>query len=215
MKGELLDSVQFCRTSNNIEIKNNKKDLSKEDMKGSRRSEFAHDVCPVFPDTAIVCQEHPAFQVDLSRIQYRLEAKLKWSTERAERAMSEYRRFIYIVGTVKGRFVPSNEVDEVWHAHILHTALYAKHCDRVCGRFIHHRPSDPPTADGESAESERQDYVETLKTYTRVFTVTPDSSVWPHPDDTDREGACDECGSIRCRSQCPSCNADCDSGDAQ
>ena len=118
--------------------------------------------------------------------------------------------------TVKGRFVPRNEVDEVWHhAHLLHTALYAKHCDRVCGRFIHHRPSDPPTADGESAESEGQDYVETLKMYTRVFTVTPDSSVWPHPDDTDREGACDECGSIRRRSQCPSCNADCDSGDAQ
>ena len=157
-------------------------------------------------------EEHPAFKMDLSRIQYRLETKLKWSAERSDRAIAEYRRFIYIVGTCQGRYVPSQEVDEVWHAHILHTALYAKHCNEICQRFIHHRPSDPPAADGTSSlDADRLHYAETLSTYARVFGETPDSCVWPHPEETD--GECDECGSIRCRSQCPSCNHACDSGD--
>jgi hypothetical protein len=38
---------------------------------------------------------------------------------------------------------PSETVDAGWHAFILHTADYAEFCDRVAGRFIHHRPDDP------------------------------------------------------------------------
>jgi len=41
---------------------------------------------------------------------------------------------------------PSEEVDAGWHAFILHTADYAEFCQRVAGRFIHHRPNDPGEA---------------------------------------------------------------------
>lgn len=37
---------------------------------------------------------------------------------------------------------PSRTVDEGWHALILHTALYARLCERL-GRFVHHYPERP------------------------------------------------------------------------
>jgi anti-sigma regulatory factor (Ser/Thr protein kinase) len=37
---------------------------------------------------------------------------------------------------------PSETIDAGWHAFILHTADYAEFCDRVAGRFIHHRPNE-------------------------------------------------------------------------
>lgn len=40
---------------------------------------------------------------------------------------------------------PSEEADLAWHAHILHTELYAPFCHRHFGRFVHHVPSDPQT----------------------------------------------------------------------
>jgi hypothetical protein len=41
-----------------------------------------------------------------------------------------------------GHLVPSQLVDAGWHAFILHTADYAEFCQRVAGRFIHHRPDN-------------------------------------------------------------------------
>jgi hypothetical protein len=35
---------------------------------------------------------------------------------------------------------PAKAVDPGWHAFILHTEDYAEFCDRIAGRFIHHRP---------------------------------------------------------------------------
>ena len=37
---------------------------------------------------------------------------------------------------------PSRIVDEGWHALILHTAVYARLCERL-GRFVHHYPERP------------------------------------------------------------------------
>jgi hypothetical protein len=42
-----------------------------------------------------------------------------------------------------GHLSPSETVDVGWHAFILHTADYAEFCERVAGRFIHHRPGNP------------------------------------------------------------------------
>lgn len=38
---------------------------------------------------------------------------------------------------------PSRVVDEGWHALILHTQTYARLCDRLGGRFVHHVPQPP------------------------------------------------------------------------
>jgi hypothetical protein len=43
----------------------------------------------------------------------------------------------------EGRLSPSEMVDAGWHAFILHTADYGEFCERIAGRFIHHRPNGP------------------------------------------------------------------------
>jgi hypothetical protein len=48
-----------------------------------------------------------------------------------------------------GHLSPSQTVDAGWHAFILHTRDYAEFCQRVAGRFIHHRPNDPGEPVGE------------------------------------------------------------------
>ncbi len=61
----------------------------------------------------------------------------------AQRIVTEALKFVATAAefpTVK--ITPSQVVDEGWHALILHTALYAKLCDRL-GRFVHHWPERP------------------------------------------------------------------------
>jgi hypothetical protein len=43
-------------------------------------------------------------------------------------------------------FSPSPIVDIGWHTFILYTREYAKFCNEVAGRFIHHAPNDMPDA---------------------------------------------------------------------
>lgn len=148
--------------------------------------------------------------VSLDLVRYRLITKLQWSEERADKAIPEYLRFLHLLSMSKKgiSLAPSIEVDEVWHAHILHTALYAKHCQEIAGRFIHHSPSAPT----EEKSKGRQSYATTLEKYVETFHHDPPADVWPTLSDVDaaEDAGCGNCSSIRCRSQCPSCNASCD-----
>lgn len=36
--------------------------------------------------------------------------------------------------------VPTKEIDEVWHFHILDTLKYGKDCEDIFGKFLHHFP---------------------------------------------------------------------------
>lgn len=64
------------------------------------------------------------------------------------------------------------DVDEVWHAHILDTSVYVKHCNNILGEFIHHRPTDP----GENGGT--NNYVKTLVAYKVAFGLEPNPAVW-------------------------------------
>jgi hypothetical protein len=60
---------------------------------------------------------------------------------RAERVMDQALAFLGASAANPGqRMSPSRDVDPGWHAFVLHTADYAEWCQRVAGRFIHHRP---------------------------------------------------------------------------
>ncbi|ATZ29733.1 hypothetical protein SLAV_39855 (plasmid) [Streptomyces lavendulae subsp. lavendulae] len=73
------------------------------------------------------------------------------------------------------RIAPSREVDEGWHALILHTHLYASLCHRL-GRFVHHFPErpDPSRFDGD------------VLTHTIALIeqagYTADAELWTGPD---------------------------------
>ena len=73
---------------------------------------------------------------------------------------------------------PSNVIDGIWHAHILHTKLYADFCSRLQGSFIHHEPG----AGGVKA------YEATLTEYFQCFQDLPPRFAWPPPSSDGQEG---------------------------
>jgi len=144
---------------------------------------------------------------DLALVKYRLISKLKWQDLEADMVLVEYVRFLRMVASGRqSSLVPSLKVDEVWHAHILHTAMYAKDCQRIAGRFIHHHPEAPDAPkDGCAA------YRATLALYADLFGAQPPSTVWPVVCGTGTRGGCSNDG---CYGGCTTdaCNSAADDG---
>ncbi|MFT4077197.1 MAG: hypothetical protein QM647_16845 [Asticcacaulis sp.] len=102
-----------------------------------------------------------------------------WSHGRALSAIAEYKRFIYLIMTQAGTVLtPSEDVDEVWHLHLIYTQDYwHRFCGQTLGRSIHHGP----TQGGLAEDSRYMDcYRRTLEIYEREFGPPP-PDVWPDP----------------------------------
>ena len=71
----------------------------------------------------------------------------------------QYRQYMFLIalGQFKSMSVPSDAVDQIWHAHILHTVHYADFCQNVAGHFVHHNPFGDNTS-----QMERQGAVKAL-----------------------------------------------------
>ncbi|MEU7863455.1 hypothetical protein [Nonomuraea sp. NPDC049141] len=58
----------------------------------------------------------------------------------ADQLIAAYRCFLKLcVWYPDAKIVPSKDIDEVWHNHVLDTAKYAEDCELI-GRFLHHYP---------------------------------------------------------------------------
>lgn len=82
-------------------------------------------------------------QLDLGPIAYRLihSDEDKWNIEQTKRAINQYLLFLLLIYLYPNtKLVPSQEIDRVWHYHITDTMKYAKDCEMLFGRFIHHFP---------------------------------------------------------------------------
>lgn len=64
----------------------------------------------------------------------------------AARIMDQALAFLAACANAPRPLAPSAEVDLGWHTFLLYTREYADFCERIGGRFIHHRPDDDPTA---------------------------------------------------------------------
>ena len=80
--------------------------------------------------------------LDLSTIRERLIQKKGWAAEYADRLIEEYREYLALFYFHPGEELvpPTQDLDDVWHEHILDTQRYAEDCRLVFGRFIHHVP---------------------------------------------------------------------------
>jgi hypothetical protein len=64
-----------------------------------------------------------------------------WTRQQTMYAISRYLMFLFLVYLhPQMLLVPTQEIDRVWHCHILHTRKYFQDCQRLFGRFIHHEP---------------------------------------------------------------------------
>ena len=70
------------------------------------------------------------------------EAKMGlWDAKRAEAAVQNYKRYMAVTKALGGvQLVPSGDIDEIWHMHILDTRAYMKDCEQLFGEFLHHYP---------------------------------------------------------------------------
>lgn len=70
------------------------------------------------------------------------------SPQQLKRVMEGLREYFQLCNQAKRRMVsmPSQVVDEAWHAFILFTRAYHKFCDEGLGRFLHHTPAEAMAA---------------------------------------------------------------------
>ena len=80
----------------------------------------------------------------LPAIAYKLmypETGKGWTKEQTEKAIAHYVMFMALKHEYPNvEIVPSEEIDRVWHHHILDTQNYGADCQQVFGSFIHHFP---------------------------------------------------------------------------
>ncbi|MBS1719045.1 MAG: TIGR04222 domain-containing membrane protein [Armatimonadetes bacterium] len=121
-----------------------------------------------------------AFSFDDEKAVFPYSAKLAkqqgWTPVFAQRAIEEYRRFIFLTQVCDHTVTPSKAVDEAWHLHLTYTKSYWEGlCQGVLGRPLHHNPSDGSTAD---EAKYREAYDQTLNSYREWFGQEPPSDVW-------------------------------------
>lgn len=113
-------------------------------------------------------------QIDLNRIHENLRRKERWSDQKIKQNTSEYRKFLYLLGKHGGILVPwTDDMDTVWHYHMLDSKLYRKHCEELFGRYIDH---DPLLSNSESEH--RQSFERTKQLYIQEFGYKEKKSLW-------------------------------------
>jgi hypothetical protein len=97
--------------------------------------------------------------------------KHNWSPQYANEVFNEYEKFLYL-RSKNSNVSPSNDIDIVWHQHILNTEHYRNYCNTKFGKFIDHNPVDSFDQD-----KRQQRLKTTITDYTTKFGI-PTSTVW-------------------------------------
>lgn len=121
-----------------------------------------------------------AFSFDDEAAAYPFTARLArendWARDYAERAIAEYRRFMFLTVAAGHPVTPSDQVDQVWHLHLLHTRSY---WDRFCGETLGRRLDHDPTKGGQQERNKFENWYErTLESYRKIF-GDPPPDIWP------------------------------------
>lgn len=68
----------------------------------------------------------------------------RWTNEMAERCSKLYKNFLLLQRLYpEVPLVPTREIDEFWHNHILYTREYHHDCLSIFGHYLHHSPTKP------------------------------------------------------------------------
>jgi len=107
----------------------------------------------------------------------RLARENGWSIEFALRAIEEYKKFMFLISVCKEPLTPSDQVDQVWHLHLIYTHSYwEEFCGEILGHPVHHGPT-------KGGNQERNKYVNlyqnTLMRYKHYFGYEAPKDIWP------------------------------------
>ncbi|PQA94685.1 hypothetical protein B0A69_09535 [Chryseobacterium shigense] len=123
-----------------------------------------------------------SFSLDASDADFPFSKKLakeeRWTLDFAQKAIQEYKKFVYLCCILPNGASPSETVDKVWHMHLIYTQNYwEEFCPKVLKRSLHHHPSK-----GGSKEKNKHQswFSDTLKNYHNVFRHEAPEEIW-HP----------------------------------
>lgn len=66
----------------------------------------------------------------------------RWTLSDATQCAQLYKNFLFLNKKYPAStLVPTHEMDEFWHQHILHTKKYFHDCENIFGYYLHHEPA--------------------------------------------------------------------------
>lgn len=122
-----------------------------------------------------------AFELDDTTVSFsftdRLASENAWTLEYALRCVQEYKKFIFLICIADHPLTPSDQVDQVWHLHLLYTRSYwIDFCEQTLQKQIHHGP----TKGGANERNKFGDWYEkTVALYKTIFSSAPPEDIWP------------------------------------
>jgi hypothetical protein len=126
-------------------------------------------------------QEYPLDDSDaIFPFSQKLAKENNWTAEYTERAIEEYKKFLFLSVIAEHPVSPSEKVDRVWHLHLTYTKDYwEKFCPKVLGKFLHHQPSG-----GGNIERDKYFdwYQKTLDSYQLYFGEPASIEFWETPE---------------------------------
>jgi hypothetical protein len=107
----------------------------------------------------------------------RLARENGWTIEYSIRTILEYKKFIFLLTITNHPLTPSDQVDQVWHLHLLYTQSYwEEFCENTIKRKIHHGP----TKGGEIEKTKYINWYEkTKELYLITFKMEAPNDIWP------------------------------------
>ena len=108
----------------------------------------------------------------------RLCRENNWPYDFGHRAIGEYKRFVYLAMVSPMPVTPSDEVDQVWHLHLLYTRSYWEEMTKLLPRPLHHGP----TSGGQEEDEKFGGWYERTKAlYESEFGEEAPPDLWPPP----------------------------------
>ncbi|HRH24829.1 MAG TPA: hypothetical protein PLQ20_00620 [Candidatus Paceibacterota bacterium] len=92
-----------------------------------------------------------------------------WTAKMCDAVEVLYKQFLFIILKYPGReIVPTKQIDDFWHAHILDTRRYISDCKSIFGHYIHHYPYFGLRGE-EDAKNLQNTFSETKKIWKKEF----------------------------------------------
>lgn len=125
------------------------------------------------PQSGIVSLEEARCYIDELDLRYIAESMCapayplpRWTLEDALQCCRLYKNFLYLLKKyLPIPLVPTREIDEFWHNHILYTRHYFRDCDHIFGHYLHHEPASPADDTSELINH----FLETKRLYLQEF----------------------------------------------
>jgi hypothetical protein len=105
--------------------------------------------------------------LDLGGVANKLMFKYGWTAEKTQEAINRYKLFLYIKSVYPAAgLVPTKEIDDVWHEHIMINLLkYNQDCNYLFGYILNHCSA----IDSEQNKQMRQTHQQAFNTTKALF----------------------------------------------